>query len=92
MISTLMRNPEILRSIVEKKNPMRKAIALQQLETRLQLQRKISNRPKSQGTQPTQKQTPRLPILGSQVANPGSSSETGKRDWNRYLQEHPYGG
>lgn len=91
MISTLMRNPEILRSIVEKRNPIRKAIALQQLETRLQLQRKIGVKTQSQGTQPTQKPTPRLPILGSQVANPGSSTESKKTDWNRYLSEHPRG-
>ena len=91
MISTLMRNPDILRSIVEKKNPMRKAIALQQLETRLQLQRKIGSRQQSQGSQTTQKPTPRLPILGSQVANPGSTAESTKTDWNRYLSEHPRG-
>lgn len=87
MISTLMRNPDILRSIVEKRNPMRKAIALQQLENRLQLQKKLGNRPQST----TQKPTPRLPILGSQVANPGSSSDVKKTDWNRYLMEHPRG-
>lgn len=91
MISTLMRNPDILRSIVEKRNPFRKAIALQQLETRLQLQRKLGSRPQSQGTQQPQKPTPRLPILGSQVANPGSSTESKKTDWNRYLMEHPRG-
>lgn len=92
MISTLMRNPDVLRSIVEKRNPMRKAIALQQLENRLQLQRKLGNRPQSTGSQPTnQKPTQRLPIIGSQVANPGSATDSKKTDWNRYLMEHPRG-
>ena len=91
MISTLMRNPDILRSIVEKRNPIRKAIALQQLETRLQLQRKIGVKTQSQGTDQPQKPTQRLPIIGSQVANPGSSTESKKTDWNRFLLEHPRG-
>jgi hypothetical protein len=86
-----MRNPDILRSIVEKRNPIRKAIALQQLETRLQLQRKIGVKTQSQGTNQPQKPTQRLPIIGSQVANPGSSTESKKTDWNRFLLEHPRG-
>lgn len=89
MISTLMRNPDVLKSIVEKRNPMRKMIALQQLENRLQLQRKIGGvRTESKGAI-QQKSKPKLPLVGSQVANPGSSSESAKRDWNRYLAEHP---
>lgn len=95
MISTLMRNPDILRSIVEKRNPMRKAIALQQLENRLQLMRKLggTRQESQQGAQQPQPQKtkPRLPIIGSQVANPGSSSESKRTDWNRYLVEHPRG-
>ena len=91
MISTLMRNPDILKGIVEKRNPMRKMIALQQLENRLQLSRKIGSvRVESKGAT-QQKSKPKLPIVGSQVANPGSSSESASRDWNRYLSEHPYG-
>lgn len=90
MISTLMRNPDVLKSIVEKKNPMRKMIALQQLENRLQLSRKLGNvRVESKGAQ--QKSKPKLPIVGSTVANPGVSSESARRDWNAYLAQHPYG-
>lgn len=90
LISTLMRNPEVLKSIVEKRNPMRKMIALQQLETRLNLARKVGAAKASQGA-PETKPTAKLPITGSQVSNPGSSGETSNRDWNRYLQEHPRG-
>ena len=87
MMSTLMRNPDILGNIVAKKNPTLKMIALQQLETRLNLMRKVGTR--TQVTDNQQKSKPKLPIIGSQVANPGSSSESAKRDWNRYLAEHP---
>lgn len=90
LISTLMRNPEVLKSIVEKRNPMRKMIALQQLETRLNIARKVGAAKASQGA-PETKPTAKLPITGSQVSNPGSSGETSARDWNRYLQEHPRG-
>lgn len=89
MISTLMRNPETLKSIVEMRNPMRKMLALQQLETRLNIARKVGNRAPS--VAPETKPTARLPITGSQVSNPGSSGESTARDWNRYLQEHPRG-
>lgn len=87
MMSTLMRNPDILGNIVAKKNPTLKMIALQQLENRLNLMRKVGTR--TQVTDNQQKSKPKLPIIGSQVANPGSSSESAKRDWNRYLAEHP---
>lgn len=89
MISALMRNPDTLKSIVELRNPMRKMIALQQLENRLQFSRKVGS---VRQTQPgTQQQKPKapLPIIGSQVQNPGSATESSKRDWNRYLTEHP---
>ena len=90
LISTLMRNPDVLRSIVEKRNPMRKTIALQQLETRLNLARRVGKAKATEGA-PETKPTARLPITGSQVSNPGSSGESSARDWNRYLQEHPHG-
>lgn len=92
LISTLMRNPDILRGIVEKRNPTIKMMALQQLENRLNIARMVGTRQTSQGTpQQAPKAKPKLPILGSQVANPGSSGESGKHDWNRFLQEHPRG-
>lgn len=89
LISTLMRNPEVLKSIVEKRNPMRKMLALQQLETRLTLARKVGGNKATAGA--PEKPTAKLPITGSQVSNPGASSESSARDWNRYLQEHPRG-
>ena len=89
MISTLMRNPETLKSIVEMRNPMRKMLALQQLETRLNIARKVGNR--AQAGAPETKPTAKLPITGSAVSNPGSSGESTARDWNRYLMEHPRG-
>lgn len=89
MISTLMRNPDTLRSIVEMRSPMRKMLALQQLENRLTLARKVGISRQNQGTQQQQKPRRSLPILGSQVANPSSTSESTQRDWNRYLEEHP---
>ena len=92
LISTLMRNPDILRGIVEKRNPTIKMMALQQLENRLNIARMVGTRQTSQGTpQQAPKAKPKLPILGSQVANPGSSGESGKKDWNRFLMEHPRG-
>lgn len=93
MISTLMRNPDVLRSIVEKQNPTRKMLALQQLENRLTLQQRIGGfgaRTEQAGNQPGQAAKSDLPIIGSQVASPGVSGQTTKRDWNRYLEEHPY--
>lgn len=93
MIATLMRNPDTLRSIVEKQNPTRKMFALQQLENRLMLQRRIGGtgaRTEQAGNQPGQAAKPALPIVGSQVASPGVSGTTTQRDWNRYLEEHPY--
>ena len=92
MISTLMRNPDTLRSIVEKQNPTRKMFALQQLENRLMLQRRIGGLTRSEhaGEQKPGQAKPALPIVGSQVASPGVSGTTTQRDWNRYLEEHPY--
>ena len=90
MISTLMRNPDILKPIVEMRNPMRKAFALQHLENRLKLSMRFKG-DKSRVTQQQQKSKPSLPITGSQVQNPGASAESTKRDWNRYLLEHPRG-
>lgn len=89
MISTLMRNPETLKSIVEKRNPMRKMLALQQLENRLQLARKVGKAPTVQKVGNQKPNKAPLPIIGSQVQTPGGSTETRQRDWNRYLEEHP---
>lgn len=89
MISTLMRNPETLKAIVEKRNPMRKMIALQQLENRLQIARKVGNRQNVPQVAQKPNKAP-LPMIGSQVQSPGSSVESTKRDWNRYLEEHPH--
>lgn len=98
MVSTLMRNPEVLKNIVEMRSPMRKGIALQQLENRIKIGRKLgrsgiakpvtSNQPAVDAGKPKPTKAP-LPIIGSQVQNPGSSAESTKRDWNRYLAEHP---
>lgn len=93
MISTLMRSPDTLRSIVEKQNPTLKMFALQQLENRLLLQRRIgggTSRQEVGGNQQAPAQKPALPIVGSQVASPGVPTQTQLRDWNRYLEEHPY--
>lgn len=93
MISTLMRNPNVLKGIVEKRNPMRKMIALQQLENRLALSKKVGSMHKDQqGAQQTQPKKAPLPIIGSQVQTPGNAAESDKRDWNRYLAEHPRSG
>ena len=83
VISALMRNPETLRKIVERKNPMGKTVLLQQLENRLALQTRLSSR-KSE----TKKA---LPVTGGAVKNPGVSETSGRRDWNQYLREHPRG-
>lgn len=95
MISTLMRNPDILASIVSKRSPERKSYALQQLENRLILQRRFASvkntAPQPSGTTETNNQSPKLPITGSQVSNPGGSTSTKQRDWNAYLAEHPRG-
>lgn len=92
MISTLMRNPNVLKGIVEKRNPMRKMIALQQLENRLALSKKVGSlHADQQGAQQQPKKAP-LPIIGSQVQTPGTSAEAGAHDWNRYLAEHPKSG
>jgi hypothetical protein len=98
MVSTLMRNPDVLKNIVEMRSPMRKGIALQQLENRINIGRKLgrsgnlkpvtSNQPAVDAGKPKPTKAP-LPIIGSQVQNPGSSAESTKRDWNRYLAEHP---
>lgn len=89
MVSTLMRNPDTLRSIVEKRHPMRKMIALQQLENRLQIARKVGTRQNVPQVAQKPNKAP-LPMIGSQVQTPGNSVESTKRDWNRYLEEHPF--
>lgn len=91
MISTLMRNTEVLKDIVELRNPMRKMLALQQLENRLKIGRKVGTAGSQKGAEQNKPKAP-LPILGSQVQTPGSSVESTKRDWNRYLSEHPRSG
>lgn len=90
LISTLMRNPDTLKSIIEKRSPMRKMIELKQLETRLSIARKVG-RAKT-AVAPQTKPVDKLPITGSAVQNPGSSAETTRHDWNRYLAEHPKSG
>lgn len=90
LISTLMRNPDTLRSIIEKRSPMRKMIALQQLENRLGIARKVGSAKTETGAPQTKPRTA-LPITGSAVQNPGASAETTAQDWNRYLSEHPRG-
>lgn len=91
MISALMRNTDTLRNIVEIRNPMRKMLALQQLENRLLISRKVGmSRQTQTGTQQQKPTKTQLPILGSQVSTPGSSAESTKHDWNRWLTEHPY--
>ena len=91
LVSTLMRNPELLKSIVEKRSPERKNYALQSLENRLLFQKRVGKVVAPTGKTQTQKAKPALPIIGSQVTSPGASTESTKRDWNRYLQEHPRG-
>lgn len=88
LISTLMRSPDVLRSIVEKRDPMRKMIALQQLENRLILRQKLGTKQQQISAQNIK---PKLPIIGSQVKNQATSEQSSKRDWNRYLSEHPFG-
>lgn len=91
VISTLMRNTDVLKNIVEMRNPMRKMLALQQLENRLLIQRKVgTGRQAPAGTQQQKPNKAPLPILGSQVQTPGSSAESTKHDWNRWLTEHPF--
>lgn len=87
MISTLMRNTDVLKNIVEMRNPMRKMLALQQLENRLLVSRKVGMSRQTQTGKPNKAP---LPIVGSQVQNPGSSTTSTKRDWNRWLTDHPY--
>ena len=88
LIATLMRTPDVLRSIVEKRDPMRKMIVLQQLENRLIIKQKLGAK---QVQNSEQKVKPKLPIIGSQVKNQAVTEQSTKRDWNRYLAEHPFG-
>lgn len=88
LIATLMRSPDVLRSIVEKRDPMRKMIALQQLENRLIIKQKLGVK---QAQNSEQKVKTKLPIIGSQVKNQAVTEQSTKRDWNRYLAEHPFG-
>lgn len=100
MIATLMRNPQIREQIASERTAKRREYALMRLESRLQLQRQlrpsrtaqsVESQSESQQTVPTAPKKRPLPIVGSVVQNPGSSGETTKRDWGRYLKEHPRG-
>lgn len=103
MIATLMRNPNIREQIASERSAKRKENALYALERRLKLQQTLKSagthaapqkvQPQSESQEPVP-QAPKkrpLPIVGSLVQTPGSSGETTKRDWNRYLAENPRG-
>jgi hypothetical protein len=91
MVRTLMTKPDILRSVVEKRNPISKAIELKSLENRIMLARRLkqtSGAPKANTTPPAKK----LPSTGSQTNPNGGSTPDPVRDqnyWKNYLATHP---
>lgn len=87
MVRVLMTNPQVLRGIIEKRNPLNKVIELRNLENRLNLDRKLRS-VKSSNTKPAAK---KLPSTGSQTKPGGGNSQTEVRDsnyWRNYLATH----
>jgi hypothetical protein len=90
MVRTLMTNPKALRAVIEKRNPVSKAMELKMLENRIMLERRLkqtSGSPKKASTPPTNK----LPSTGSQTNPGGGSTQDPVRDtnyWKNYLETH----
>ena len=91
MVRTLMTSPKELRAVIEKRNPVSKAMALETLKNRILLDRRLrqtsSITPKKASTPPANK----LPSTGSQVNPAGGSGQTEVRDsnyWRNYLATH----
>ena len=86
MVRTLMTNPNALRAVIEKRNPISKAMELRTLENRLRINQRLRT-----ATNPPKSSKPKLPSTGSQT-NPGAgSNQDPVRDrnyWKNYLDTH----
>jgi len=88
LVRTLMTNPNALRNVIEKRNPISKAMELKSLENRLRINLRLRN----PQTPPKASNNPKLPSTGSQTKAGASSDANAVRDanyWKNYLATHP---
>lgn len=89
MVQVLMTNPNVLKRVVEIRNPLNKTIELRQLENRIVMDRKL--RKGGVGKANPSPASKKLPSTGSQVGKGAGSDKTAVRDsnyWRNYLQTH----
>lgn len=89
LVRTLMTNPNALRSVIEKRNPISKAMELRSIENRIRINLNLRKPKDTSGSSKTAK---KLPSTGSQVGSNSSGTESGIRDanyWKNYLATHP---
>lgn len=87
LVQILMTNPNVLKKVVEIRNPINKAIELRSLENRILMDRKL-RQVKGKSAAPAAK---KLPSTGSQVGAGAGSEQNAVRDanyWRNYLQTH----
>ena len=93
MVQVLMTNPEVLKRVVNIKNPLNKVVELRSIENRINLDRRIRSvkTPRTQATQTNKSPAGKLPSTGSQTNPSGSNAEPKVRDanyWHNYLAQH----
>lgn len=92
MVRLLMTNPNVLKSVVTKRNPLSKAIELRSIENKMLMSMKL--RSKSRSPQSNQNPNPNNPppaTTGKVVGNGASANKApkSKADWQAYLASHP---
>jgi hypothetical protein len=88
MVRVLMTNPQVLRKVVEKTNPMSKMFELRALESRIGLDMKLRQ---VKTNKSPNNQSKKLPSTGSQISSGGGKTQTEVRDanyWRNYLATH----
>lgn len=88
MVRVLMTNPQALKKVVEKSNPMSKMFELRALESRIGLDMKLRQ---VKTNKPINTQPKKLPSTGSQVTAGSGHNQDEVRDakyWRNYLATH----
>jgi len=91
MVRLLMTRPDVLRRVIEKRNPISKAIELRSIENQMMMSRRLKQTsPKS--TQATNQTPTQVATTGKVVGPSGASAPKAPKthtQWNDYLASHP---
>lgn len=92
MVRLLMTRPDVLKRVIEKRNPISKAIELRSIENQMMMSRKLRQTSPKTPNQAT-KQTPTQVattgrVVGASGANAPKAPKT-RAEWNDYLASHP---